>query len=311
MPFRALVARLARTRAGRDRAQAIGESYAAMMRLAETGAGYMRDNAPLRQWLEKLPELPPDYLAHEYLPEHAEALWHDDVAASLAPARLDFAAAARLAENLDDFMIPEPMREIVADAERRGCGEFLRDLCANRTFRADIFARGAARRAGAFDALQVAAAAPPEQDVELALPGREPMTLDPALTGPLLSLLADAPDTLGGLAARAAEAGLERGAALQAALGLLVGGQLDPLTTRAPAEAAIARCRAFNAAAIEQGWPALASPRLGGAAPAGDIERDALAGAASEADEGDAETRKARAERRTRFACRKALFPAP
>ena len=317
-PFRGLVTRLARTRAGADRVQAVGESYAALMRLAEAGVGHMAENALLKGWLATLTERPPEYLAHEYLPEDATAFWHDDIAAEMANARLQFAAAARLAENFDDFMIPEPMREILADAERRGCGETIRDFCANRTFRSDIFARGAPKLGEeaaqrAFAGLAIAAYTPADRPVEVRRSGQTPAPVDPALTRPTLALLEERPDSVGGLIERAAAAGLDRGAAAKTVIALMASGAAEPLATREPSAEAVAACAAFNRVAVAESWPALASPQLGGAASAGEIERAMLTGDDDPSADGEADetTREHRASRRALFDARRALFPAP
>ncbi len=130
-PLRHLISRLAEGRTPARASAAIGEARDIFELLRQSGSGYMSDNEPVARWLDELLDKPRSYLAHEYLPRAATAVWHDEVARDLSAARLTFLGSARLVENFDSLNIPEALRQAVAEADEQGYGETLRDIAAD------------------------------------------------------------------------------------------------------------------------------------------------------------------------------------
>ena len=287
LPFRHLVQRLAEGRTPSGAQAAIGEARDVFALLAAHDAGYLAGNGPVARWLETVNERKPSYLAHEYLPRPAGAVWHDDVARDLAPAHLTYLGSARLAENFDSINIPEPLRECVADADAQGVGQTVRDLIVNQVFRMDVFTRGATRATAAeadaaFDGLAIALTAPPPEPPAIRTAQGE-MRLAEAAGRTVLGLLAEGPATVGDLVARAGEAGVERRQARQVVTALLAGGVALPLATLAPRDEAVAACATLNRVVLDRAraaspLPALASPLLGNGIALETLEQRALAG---------------------------------
>ena len=84
----------------------------------------------------------PSYLAHEYLGEHWESFYCDQVHADLAAARLSYVATLDVVLNLEALSVPPAL----AEEHRRlpGAAQKLlfRDLLLNVGFRKDLFVRG-------------------------------------------------------------------------------------------------------------------------------------------------------------------------
>lgn len=316
MPFRHLVQRLAEGRPPAGAESAMGEARAILEALRAEQAGYMRDNGPVARRLDAFDDGAPGYLAHEYLPAAAGALWHDEVARDLAEARLSYLGAAQLAENFDSINIAEPMRARVAEAEAQGVGEIVRDLVVNQSFRMDVFTRGsvhvsAAEAGAAFEGVAVALTAPPPEPPVIRTAQGE-MALSGAVAEPVLESLAEGPATVGDLVARGAGRGLDAQPVRQVVTALLAGGIVSPVATLAPSAAAAAACDAFNRVVLTRArdgrpLPALASPLLGSGIPVGVAEQRALAGADPRAgwDAGDAEAMRALDERLAHFEARR------
>jgi SAM-dependent methyltransferase len=286
-PLRHLITRLAEGRTPAGANAAIGEARDIFELLGKSASGYMRGNEPVARWLDGLKDKPPPYLAHEYLPRAATAVWHDEVARDLSAARLTWLGSARLVENFDSMNIPEALREPIARADEQGAGEVLRDIAVNQTFRMDVFTRGSPRTTPAeaeagFTALAIAATEPPREPPSI-MTAQGQMRLTESVATPVLDLLADGPTTVGALVDRAVGRGIKRRQARQAVTAMLAGGLVSPLATLRPSDAAVAGCNAFNREALarakrDEPWPALASPLLGGGIGLGAIEQRALAG---------------------------------
>jgi SAM-dependent methyltransferase len=83
------------------------------------------------------------YLAHEYLNENWEPLYHIDTARMLEPAKLNFIASATLLDNFSDLMLTPEQREILDAIPPGAMREMAKDYFVNRPFRRDIYIRGA------------------------------------------------------------------------------------------------------------------------------------------------------------------------
>jgi len=83
------------------------------------------------------------YLAHEYLNENWQPLYHADTARMLEPAKLNFVSSATLLDNFSDLMLTPEQRELVDLLPPGVMRETFKDYFVNRPFRRDIFIRGA------------------------------------------------------------------------------------------------------------------------------------------------------------------------
>ena len=95
--------------------------------------------------LARLTKMPADYLAHEYMNASWRPVFHADVAASLRPAKLEWAAAADLLENFPALMLTEAQRAVQERFEDPLMRELVKDMCHPRSLRHDVFVRGPCR----------------------------------------------------------------------------------------------------------------------------------------------------------------------
>lgn len=107
----------------------------------------LSDNADVAALWKRLAAQPDRYLAHDLAAPFGTALWPSDLADELAAAKLDFVAAAEIAERFDALRFGGGALKFVRQAESEGWGETARDIAEQRTFRADLFTRGAPRLA--------------------------------------------------------------------------------------------------------------------------------------------------------------------
>ena len=287
-PLRHLITRLADSLPDGKAEEAIAEAFDAFEELSSQGAVYMTGNAAAVRGLQSLRDKPKSYLAHELLPTAATAIWHDEVAHDLEAARLSYVGSAQLIENFDSMNIPTQLRDRIAAGEKRGVGEIFRDLAVNRTFRMDVFARGAPQASAAdaeaaFNELAVALPAAPVFPPRFRASYGE-AEIDEESSRPLLETLADGPMTVRDLVSRAEGNGLERRRARQALVGLIAGGIVLPLADASPPEEARDSCMRYNRAALAaategHALPALASPKLGNGLVLGGSKQRALASA--------------------------------
>ncbi|MBB4000441.1 class I SAM-dependent methyltransferase [Aureimonas pseudogalii] len=87
-------------------------------------------------------ELGLTYLAHEYLNGSWQPVYHADLAADLAHAKLSYVASATLLENFPAIFLSEEQRRLV-EAVPAAMRETLKDHFNPRIFRRDVFVRGA------------------------------------------------------------------------------------------------------------------------------------------------------------------------
>ncbi|MGQ9372103.1 class I SAM-dependent methyltransferase, partial [Azospirillum sp. A39] len=272
-PLRRLFAEHARRGAG-----SAGERAAAAVAfartLADADAGYFAANPGLRARLETIAGQDPRYLAHEYLNAAWRPLFHADVAAELAEAKLSFVASADPAEAFPALSLPPPLAALVAAQPDRVMAETVRDVALNRQFRRDLFARGrrpltAAERTERLLATGLATLVYPD---DLRLPAHEAAGAVRA-RAVVERLWRDGPQPLSALLDRAD--GLE---ALLPAVALLVqGGQIHPVA-RPVDEAARAVARRFNGAVCDatrrgRELGVFAAPAIGSGVPAGPLEQ--------------------------------------
>ncbi len=83
------------------------------------------------------------YLAHEYLNQNWQPLYHIDTAQMLEPAKLNFIGSATLLDNFSDLMLTPEQRKIIDTLPPGALREMTKDYFVNRPFRRDIYIRGA------------------------------------------------------------------------------------------------------------------------------------------------------------------------
>ena len=265
-------------RAVRSDQQALA-GLATLRQMAEAEVRHVAANPQVMAMLARMDRLPVSYLAHEYMNAAWDPCFHADVAAALAPAGMAFVGSADMMENFPDLMLTAPQRAIAAQFDDPHMFELVKDMCLERSFRQDIFQRGA-RRLGEGQreaALRDQVLALRRPAAEFVFSSRIPTgeaQLEPVFYQPVIDALAKGPSSIGALLDLPALHGRGRAAEL---LGMLVGTDqaLPAGPVRALDTTAQARADRFNAlAALElvdadnsQMNAALAAPALGTGLP--------------------------------------------
>lgn len=94
---------------------------------------------------DKAPQMPIAYLAHEFMNASWRPCFFADVAAALAPAKLDFAGSALAIEQFPDLVMSEAQRAVYERFDDTAMRETVKDCCLGRALRQDVFVRGARR----------------------------------------------------------------------------------------------------------------------------------------------------------------------
>lgn len=272
LPLRRILVEHTADRAG-SLPERIEQALAFAGRLTALGSGWFAQADELPARLETLKRKTPNYIAHEYLNRDWTAFYHADVARELAAAKLDFAGPSVPMEQIDDLTLPPEALALVGEAHDPAYAETLRDLLTNRSFRRDLFVKGAERltpveRSDILRATRFALLVPPDELPEVASTpvGRFPFPRD--LHEPLAEALAGGPQTLGALLDRPALARHGESAVVRALM------MLTSLALAAPAlpdrgfDGRKAQTDRFNAAVLDRNrtsdaFGTLASPLLG------------------------------------------------
>ena len=223
----------------------------------------------------KLSGLPDDYIAHEIAGPHGTGIWPGELAGALAEAKLAYSCPAVFAEQFDALFLPPERIEFLRKARAEGWGETARDLALGRTFREDLFHRGApalslGEMQAGFAGLQAAlwSSALELADFRPSL-GTPLHGVDPAVLATLEAAIGHAPAPFSAFI-EALE--IEPIKALQALFVAISTGALMPLRGPDAIAAATPGCARFNAIArrqLEAGrtMQGLASPAIGGVVP--------------------------------------------
>ncbi|MBA2549084.1 MAG: methyltransferase regulatory domain-containing protein [Burkholderiaceae bacterium] len=110
--------------------------------LAGKGARYFKANESVTRNLGRLQNKERTYLAHEYLNEHWEALYHIDVAREMQEARLEYVGSATVSDNVLALNVPKDISEMLGSAGGSSMVETIKDFTVNRQFRRDLYVRG-------------------------------------------------------------------------------------------------------------------------------------------------------------------------
>lgn len=94
---------------------------------------------------EKATRMPVAYLAHEFMNATWRPCFFADVAAALAPAKLEFAGSALPIEQFPDLVMNDAQRAVYDRFDDAAMRETVKDCCLDRGLRQDLFVRGARR----------------------------------------------------------------------------------------------------------------------------------------------------------------------
>jgi len=140
-PVQRLIAEHAARHPGPSDAQ-IAQAMDHVEALRGDGLGFFTANPLAGKRLDSLADKDRRYLAHEFLNAHWHPLYHTDVRAELAAAKLEHVGSAALLENFDTLALPEAARRHKAAAPDPAMAELVKDHALNQQFRRDIFAKG-------------------------------------------------------------------------------------------------------------------------------------------------------------------------
>lgn len=166
--------------------------------LAAAEASALTADPQVGRWLTQLGSMSGAYLAHEFMNAHWQPCWHAEVAAAMAEARLDWVGHAALVENFPELAMSGPQRAVHDRFEDPVMRELVKDMCASRTLRHDIYVRGARRlspaaRDAVLRELTISLTVPAER-VVLEVPvaaGKAELSRD--FYGPVVEMLARGP----------------------------------------------------------------------------------------------------------------------
>ncbi len=155
----------------------------------------------LQRLLSDPPLLEPAFVAHEFLTPHWCPVFHSELCEALAPAKLDFVGSCNLFEAVPKLFLEPARLDLLRAAPTADGSERLKDLFLPRSFRADVFVRGArpVDRALALDALVLAAAGPLAQQSPSLGTGLSEVALPQPLWDILRPALGAGVQTLGAL----------------------------------------------------------------------------------------------------------------
>lgn len=260
-----------------------GESEAA----AVQAIAHLRQVAPalplartpmLQRLLADPPQLTPSFVAHEFLTRHWRPVFHEDLCAALAPAKLQFVGSSNLFEALPGLYAQPEQLALMRGLPPGEVQELMKDLCLPRSFRADVFVRGArpVDSVAALDALVLAA----QQDLPQASPALATGTAQAVLSAPvwavLRAALGEGPQALGALRTALTAQGLSAPHPAEL-LAVLVGtGQALPLLRQPARTAEATRFNQTVAAQHARGGAGAGHFALASAAAGGGLPADAL-----------------------------------
>ncbi|MDO6587948.1 class I SAM-dependent methyltransferase [Salipiger sp. 1_MG-2023] len=233
----------------------------------------LNDNLQLRTLWQRLSQMPDRFLAHEIGATWGGACWHPQIEAALGAAKMGFACPSELSEQFDPLFLEGARLEMVTRGTAEGWTQTARDLAYGRSFRNDLFHRGAPRLSGPemIDGLRRLRVLGWNRDAGFGplarLTLRDSPVAEPDIEDAIARAVADGPGLIGDIVDALV---LDPQRALQAVLVQIIKGNL--LVIRTDDEIAAARdgARAFNAVgkahfdARRHVLPCLASPVLGG-----------------------------------------------
>lgn len=224
------------------------------------------------------------YLAHEFFTRDWQPMHFAEMAASLAPALLDFACSAHFPDHLDMVNLNQEQRAFLAEIPDPVLREGVRDFFVNQWFRRDYWVKGMRRLPPVRQAELLTEARlvlqTPRAEVGLQVRGvLGTAEMDGRIYGPLLDQLADhRPRSLGQIERAVCTPGLTRAHLYEAVRVLVAAGHLVPAQEEATVKFArkhTDRCNAhlLHQARCSDAVTSLASPVTGGGVPVDRVEQ--------------------------------------
>ena len=253
----------------------IDPAFAFIDRLAELGANYFKANPQAKTRFDKVKGQAKSYVAHEYLNESWNLLYHSEVAEEMTGAKLSFLGSAALLDQIDTINLTADQQQLLAGIAESPLRQTTRDYIVGQAFRRDIFVKGpsplTATEAQAIWTDTRFALSVARGDVSLKVQGAlGEAELQEEVYKPILDLLATGPKTVRQLVADPAILALGW-SRLQQALGVLAGvGSVQPCLEAKGDSKRGQRTTAFNNAILARALHSadlhhLASPVTGGA----------------------------------------------
>ncbi len=112
------------------------------------GASHLAGIPFVDKLVMSMADLPPAYLAHEFMNANWSPCFHADVVAALSEAKLEWIGPANLLETLTGLILTPAERKVFESVEDPLERELIKDLCLARSLRHDLFVRGPNRLAG-------------------------------------------------------------------------------------------------------------------------------------------------------------------
>ncbi len=202
--------------------------------LASKGARYFKANESAARNLDRLQGKERTYLAHEYLNQHWEALYHVDVAREMQEARLEYVGSATVSDNVLALNASKEISEMMAGAGGQAMVETIKDFTVNRQFRRDLYVRGPVRLSNAqfvheMNRIRFVLTLPPDKaTLKLSTAAGELNANEPVVK-PILDKLVEGPATFKEIAAMPALAETQAWQVAQGLSLLVESGQTHPM----------------------------------------------------------------------------------
>lgn len=287
VPLRHLIATHAQ-HVGSDAQGPLARDSAALAfgaQLAATGARFFDANPHAKVQLEAIGGQDSHYVAHEYFNGIQSPMYFSEADRWLSDAKLSYACAASPLDQIDVFNLTAAQSELLGAMGEGVMRETVRDYMLNRSFRRDLFTRGARRlspleRRTRLHATRIVLTIRPDDAPTSVQGGAGEATLRTAIYQPIIDALAasEAPVTLGALAADPKLAALPPGALIEAVAVLIGQGSAHPANSDAAIAAAEPRTARLNAYLTDRARMSgeinhLASPVTGGGVTVGRFEQ--------------------------------------
>ena len=253
-------------------------------KLLQTNPAYVRANPGIAQRIEKLKDQNRQYLAHEYFNRDWHPMPFADMAAWLAPAKVQFACSAHYPDHVDSINLSQDQQALLEEIPDSGFRQSVRDFMVNQQFRKDYWVKGA-RKANNFDQAHILQntriiLTTPRDQVSLKIQGAlGEADMTQRIYDPILDQLADhTPKTLAQLEKSLTDHKINLAQLLEASMLLAGTGQLalvqdDNTIQTARKQTDALNAHLMNLARSSNDIHHLASPVTGGGVSAGRFEQ--------------------------------------
>lgn len=203
-------------------------------RLFATDPAYPRLNPSVIERLKQMKSLGRDYLAHEYFNKDWQPMSVAEMAAGLAPAKLEFGCSARFLDHFTPLNLTAAQQQFLADLPDPIFRETVRDHMVNQHFRCDYWIKGLRRmppleQAEALRQQRVVLTKRRERITPKMTGALGEATMLESIYGPVLDALADGhPKTIGQLEDAVRGRGLSLAQTLEAVTALIGKDDLSP-----------------------------------------------------------------------------------